>query len=186
MTTLTFAQRQLKLADNMTRLHQGVYAQRIADARSAPAPTPRTKTQVDFQACSQPWETLFAEKLGETEDFKAACKFAGCTAAMGEKALRNPHVCTLAEIAHAKACLNLLAKFNASLAETQDLLKHTEISAKGKFAKREEAYQAQGMVRLAEVAVKDARFYRDHVELRAHRSAEAFKNTRWDLPTAVR
>ncbi len=119
-----YVDRQLRANASMTQAYQNLTARKVSEARAALHTSP-TKTSpapvIDYQACSRPWEPLFARTLGETEDLAAACKAANCTLDQAEKALRNPSVCSLAQEAHKAACEKLLPSLRAQLPAVRQL-----------------------------------------------------------------
>jgi hypothetical protein len=126
---------------------------------------------------------LFAETLGQTEDFKAACKRAGCTAEMGERALRNPHTCALAEEAHRKACQKLIDTLTVQL-ELAELIAARSAKAlrTDRYATKKEAYHANAVAYDDEKKFKEIRSLRQQLELRKMRAPWWFKNDKWQIP----
>ena len=122
------------------------------------------------------------QRSAKNEDFKAACKAASITAEMGERALRNPYVCAIAEEAHRKACQELIDKLAAPL-ELAELI--ADRSAKAlrtdRYATKKEAYHANAVSYDDTRKFKAIRGMRQHLELRKQRAAWLFQNSKWQI-----
>ena len=141
-------------------------------------------SMINYRGCTQLGEDLFARKLGETEDFEAALRAANFTRDQGERALRNRHVCAIAEEAHAKACQILIDQLSSTVPLASIVAEQSSKALKQHFATRSEAYRAYGVSYDDTKRLKRIKQMINGLELRKHRAAFAFQDTRWELPEA--